>query len=88
MKSYDGTPMICSGSVIRMKGEGGFLGPREFSTQVDQTPVEVRDALVGATGLVEFTWQGVAVYIDAGEQVSTITPTFEKVTVEDGAADA
>lgn len=85
MKSYDGTPMICSGSVIRFKETPGLFGARGFSTQVDQTPVEVHGMLAGAEGLVEFTYSGVAVYVDASETVATITPTFARVEVPDGA---
>jgi len=84
MRSYDGTPMICSGSVIRFKPSGmGFLGSSGFSTQVDQTPVEVQARLAGAEGLVEFSYHGVAVYVDATEAVATITPTFDKVAADE-----
>lgn len=68
MRNFEGEPLICSGSMIYGVGHFGFM--------VDQTPVMVRDMLDGAEGLVEFTRDGVAVYVAADAPITAITPTF------------
>lgn len=76
--SHNNKPMVCSGSVIRFRSDSSFFGRSAFSMQVDQTPVQVKEAFDGANGLVELTFQGVAVYVLASETITTITPVFEE----------
>jgi hypothetical protein len=75
MLSYDGKPQVCAGSMIRI-GDSLAMGHDISFIRVDQTPVMVAQMLREGEGLVEFTYEGVSVYVDAGAPIQVIQALF------------